>query len=180
MFVGAVLFVYFVLYRPYTIHLEKKSYEKAESSLNELYEKIVQKIGLPDQKKNNKSCAYSSEEFGRGNLGCAISIQLLYEDASVTTANSKMSAIAPMVDSQLYPGAGTRDQKEFVSANLNNNQTFGQDYSSFDDISCTVSYRFPFISVQHEAIFETTNEENLFIELVCGGSAKAEHYPVSN
>jgi hypothetical protein len=180
MLIGLVAFIYFVLYRPLAIHQEKKNFEKAEASLNELYEKIVQKIGLPDQKKNNKSCGYSSVVFGRGDLGCAVSISALYENINSDSATLKMKQIATFIGNKLYPGAGTRNQEGFVPKDRNPVQSFRQDYKKFNDLSCTVSYSYPVYPTYSYSIFQTEFAENILIELSCGGPAKAEHYPVSN
>lgn len=181
MFVGAVLFVYFVLYRPYTIHLEKKSYEKAESSLNELYEKIVQKIGLPDQKKNSKSCKYTTEEFGRGFRSCSVSIYALYENKTAQEANDLMGDIMPIAGSfPITKVYGSKQPDIFLSSSAyQDKQSFTQSLGGMDDLTCSIGYTYRIVASPYE-MFTPKSSDNLVVELSCGGSAKAEHYPVSN
>jgi hypothetical protein len=162
------------------VRQDKKRFEKAEASLDELYAKIVATVGKPDQEKQDKSCAYASREFEKGPLGCAISVSALYENTTFGAANSKMTQITPLISNKVYPGPGEKYQTNFVPLAENNNQSFAQDYKKFVSISCAVDYIYPAYPSYSSSPFQTKYTENFQIELSCGGSAKAEHYPVSN
>jgi len=180
MTVGIVVFVYFVLYRPYATHQEKKDFEKAEAALNELYDKIVAKIGKPDQEKKVNKCSYASREFGRGPRSCSVNIYVLYENRGLEAANTMTKNVATITGTQLYPGPGEESLAEFVVAQYPHvSQYFDQEFNDIESITCGARYSYP-VYPTYSTIdpLQTTFHENLQIELSCSGSAKSEHYPV--
>jgi hypothetical protein len=179
MLVGLVAFIYFVLYRPLSIHQEKKNFEKAEASLNELYEKIVQKIGLPDQKKNNKSCGYASRAYGRGDRSCSIGIMILFKNKGSTESTQLMQTAAKLVNDSGLSLLGEPVDSFRPAGEYPGNQNIRQDYTKIAGLTCTVQYTYP-ISAKSNSSFTGLALENFSVELNCGGQAKAEHYPVSN
>ncbi|OGL29681.1 hypothetical protein A3D14_03615 [Candidatus Saccharibacteria bacterium RIFCSPHIGHO2_02_FULL_47_12] len=184
MTVGIMVFVYFVLYRPYAIHQEKKDFEKAEATLNELYDKIVAKIGKPDQEKKVNKCSYSSSfsEFEtRGDRSCDVAIYALYENKNAEQSNTIMKTASQIVGtSQIRKVFGSQQQNAFVPiVSPSTQQSFAQDYNNVSGLRCGVSYSYPIEAGLYE-VFKPKAAESIEIELSCYGSARAEHYPVSN
>jgi hypothetical protein len=178
--IGIGLAGYVAVYPLAMEKIEKDNFKKARAGLEDLYGQIEAKIGKPDQIKRDQSCAYASREFVRGPRSCGSSIVFLYENKSFEEVNSKMSQASPLVSNKLYPGAGVRHQTQFIPSSQNNNQSFGQDYKKFGDITCSVNYSYPVYPTYLSNPFQTHFTENFQIELSCGGSARAEYFPVKN
>src|SRR3990167_1392881 len=95
--VGLILVVlvagYFGWWRPHQIKEEKKQFEKAQASIEQLYSQIEAKVGKPDQVKRENKCSYTSVEFGRGSRSCDVIIFGLYENRSTAQANELLKNI---------------------------------------------------------------------------------------
>jgi hypothetical protein len=57
---------------------EQRQYDHARANLNALYDEIVTAVGKPDKAKDDASCGYVSQEFGRGARYCAIYKYFVY------------------------------------------------------------------------------------------------------
>jgi hypothetical protein len=188
--VGLTAFSYFIVYQPYAVRQDKKRFEKAEASLDELYAKIVATVGKPDQEKKDKSCVYSSpfNEFQtKGDLSCAVDLYFLFSPKSLASSNYVMAAMSKIIGTSPHNSQGEHDYlgrpnpKNFVGYNGRGlSQKFSQNLNiQFDNVSCGISYIYPVVAL-FDKEFSNLATENLEIILDCSGSARAEHYPVSN
>ena len=179
--VGSSILAYFVIYLPVAKYVEKKHFAQAEVSLDNLYNQIVAKIGKPDEVKKDKSCSYASQEFGRGSLGCSVGISVLYKNKNASESSSLMKSSAVVVGTGLRESLGRKQLTSFVSKqDLSGPQSFGQSHTFLKSIACSVSYSYPISPTYINSVFHPTSQENLEIDLNCGGPAKAEYFPLRN
>jgi hypothetical protein len=68
---------------------EQRQYDHARANLNALYDEIVTAVGKPDKAKDDASCGYVSQEFGRGARYCNIDKYIAYklDDANAVFKN---------------------------------------------------------------------------------------------
>lgn len=181
------LLSYLFVIRPVQIHRQKVDFDKAESRLDALAIQIESTIGKPDQTKKEKSCGYSSQEFGKGPRSCAVSIYILYRSKDQDQSNIYMSSTSELVGTVLYYYLGEHDSqgrlypKNFVKYNGSGpSQEFSQIINKpLGNISCTVSYKYPVVPL-FDKDFSGLQGENFEIGLVCSGSALKEFYPLSD
>ncbi|HLB66551.1 MAG TPA: hypothetical protein VJJ78_03080 [Candidatus Saccharimonadales bacterium] len=169
---------YVVVIRPIQIKNDKNNFLKAQSSIEDLYSKIVAKIGKPDQVKKEQSCAYANRAYGKGPRSCAVGIFFLYEKRDLRHVNLLLAKSTQSVGQDVYPGPGEKYQNAFISLKKNGDQNFSQDLMSVNTISCTANYSFPVYPSFFTSLFKPQSNSNFMISLTCGGSSKSEHFPV--
>lgn len=133
----------------------------------------------PDERKDSKSCDYSSAKFSRGSLGCSVSQTLIYKNISVEKANEIMKKNASFnPEEALTPhSTGTiRDVPYFYKLSQDEierdvRQDINQKFTG-PSPHCSVSYTF--VSSENLA----KEPIGLSVYIGCSGNAKAEYYPV--
>lgn len=167
----------FVLSRQ--ISAERKQFMQAKSDLESVYADIVAQVGQPAQHQALQYCSYTSVEFGRGTRGCDINHHLVYATQepdllqSIVKLNRVISAnpqVANFQSAQL--GANDRPQVKELEVN---------DFTLKNNIKCYVDY-WEFASGQlpySARVQQSTVKNGLYIDLGCGGAAKAEYFPVA-
>ncbi len=182
--VGAVLIggaAYLLLVRPLQIANEKKQFEKARLSIEELYTKLEAKIGTPDQIKRESYCSYTSAKFSKGRRACSVKINGAYLNVDLLRANTIMSDAASLFNSALSNySVESRDQpSQFVSPDINHrgDQSYSQSIDSVEGFGCGVQYLYPVVQDQVDPYIQRFNN-TLFIEIYCSKDSKAEHYPL--
>ena len=179
--VVTMLAAYVGIYRPLTIREDKERFVEAQASLEELYTQIEGKIGKPDQVKREQSCTYASRKLEKGPLGCGVGIYLLYENKNSQVANELMQKSIVILGSKVFERLGRMGLTSFMPVEqLNGPQSFSQEYKTFSEISCRATYLYPLFPTYLSDAFKTTLQENFEVDLTCGGSAKAEHFPLKN
>src|SRR3990167_8992620 len=88
---------YVVVIRPIQIKNDKNNFLKAQSSIEDLYSKIVAKIGKPDKVKRESYCSYTSVEFGRGARSCDTSTYAIYKNQSINQANDLLAKLVAQI-----------------------------------------------------------------------------------
>lgn len=176
------LFTYILVIRPLQIRHQKQNFDKAEASLDQLYNQIVAKVGKPDQYKKDKVCSYISQEFGKGPRNCHVSIYLLFENKDSAASTSLMNRVSFFSMSQLKSERLNSSLDSFKNyLQIKGPQTFDQKYSQIGNVQCGISYSYP-VHPTYATIdpIMTKANENLQIELACSGPAMAEFYTVKN
>jgi hypothetical protein len=167
---------------------EKRQFSQAEKQIGDVYSKIIDIAGEPDQEFKEKSCGYSSAKLSKGRLNCSVYRSILYENMNEAEANDLINELTtraklPALRNNIVTGQG----KYFdiiVSpdkfSEQTNNQNFGQELQNFGGVSCYISYVFPVWPEKATSLMPSTDSsENLLIEINCTKQgAMREHFPI--
>ncbi len=176
----------YMIYRQVSIVQDRERFAKAKVSLESLHQQIEQQVSKPDRILHEDNCRYSSLKFAKGPLSCRVEIDLLYESKESTIANELMIKVSSLLgktpEDSNFSTIYNNKQTSFVPKKQERaDQRFHHDYTDIDnDLSCSVSYVYPAKSSNFEEHLYDENNENFEILLSCGGSAKSEHFPVTN
>lgn len=173
---------YALVVRPLQIHNQKQNFDKAEASLDALAIQIQDKIGKADETKKEKTCGYSSQEFGRGPLGCGVQVGTVYAVSDVKEANVLNSEIRKFLLSSPSLSVTYDSEKTFLEPkNENQVQRNGYDIK-FTDVSLGCSIGLVFANnISPDLLLKSQlQQKNLSIELSCGGPALKEFYPLKD
>lgn len=182
-FMGLLIFVavgvlgWFFAIKPILAAQEKKRFEKASASLQQLADEIQAKIGKADEVVKEESCGRAHLKNARGPLLCDTGYILVFKNKIAEVATRLMFQIGDFSAGKLRKGndfgiaSGEKDGFKFmVRENGDTGQIFYQDLSDRFKLGCSASYR-------HE-IEETVG---IFtFEISCGNKALAEHFPLRN
>ena len=105
------------------------TFKKVEKKMDILTQEIVTKLGEPVSQSKEQSCGYSSDKYGKGNLGCSFINNLAYEVDNPVEATKKI----------LVTQSIARGTKEFLY-NSNSIEKFND--TSYSPIGWT-SYKKP-------------------------------------
>jgi hypothetical protein len=168
---------WFFAVKPILAAQEKKRFEKAAASLQQLADEIQAKIGKADEVTKEESCGRAHLKNDRGPLLCDTGYKLVFKNKNAADATGTMLQIAKFSSSELRKGndfglvSDEKSEFEFsVRKNGHTGQIFYQDLSDRFSLGCSASYR-------HE-IEKTIGI--LTFEISCGNKSLAEHFPLRN
>lgn len=154
---------------------ERKQFMQAKVDLDDLYTKIVAAVGEPVQHKSLQYCSYTSVEIGQGERSCDVGHYLILTEDDATPLIEKSINILQ------YQG-----YTKFRNDEVGRNDTSAEHeirtvaFRNKEALSCYLDFwsydggRLPDGVVS----FQSNVRKGVFIDLECGGSAKAEYYPV--
>jgi hypothetical protein len=164
---------------------ERRQFNSAERQIDDLYAKIVETVGQPDQEIKDKSCGRSSAKFSKGRLNCSVSWRILYEDVDYLLSNDMVSQITSetgLLKALNYSIPRTEKSQGFIEPAYFDERRLDQKLShklpNIPGLSCDVSYYFPVWGGALDFIKPSkTTDENLFIIILCTKQAALiEHY----
>jgi hypothetical protein len=183
--VAVLLLLVCVIYSQIQAINEKARFEQARASLDKVYADIVKEAGKPDAEKKTQRCTYGSRKYGKGPLGCSVSVNFVYGVKNVIEAKK----LTDRIDISIGKNKSILT-KTYTSKDLNPFSTeyewkivqeIGSDYTDIKSgLSCTLSYIYAPNSTSFHTIISVKAAKNMSVVLVCGGSAKVEHYPVKS
>jgi hypothetical protein len=131
---------------------ERRQFNSAERQIDDLYAKIVETVGQPDQEIKDKSCGRSSAKFSKGNLGCSVAQELTFTVNDAEEANRIMRRVFKLSGGSRVSNFGgnlssfTQNTPELSGYN----QDLSQDYGDIRGLSCGVYYSYPNTSNEKE------------------------------
>jgi len=157
---------------------ERAAFEKSYKEVSERADRLSA-VYKPDERKDSKTCDYTSAKFSKGSLGCGVNVELWYKDTSVEEANKILKTNASFNPSEVLDpnSAGTiKDVPYFYKLSQDEmerkvRQQIRQKFTSASP-SCGVGYTY--ISTKNLA----KEPLGLRVSMGCSGNAKAEYYPV--
>jgi hypothetical protein len=167
---------WFFAVKPILAAQEKKRFEKAAASLQQLADEIQAKIGKADEVIESRSCGYSSAKFSKGNLSCAVRVELNYLGYDLSKSNRALTDVSGLIGSTLYPGAGNFDTSSFEDM-APAEQSFSQGFEKAN-LSCKAAYLYTDSTKFRTARPDETS--GLVISLNCSGSSLAEHFAIDS
>lgn len=169
-------------YQIYRIRQEKHNFAQAEADINTLAQQIQDTISQADEVKTEKSCGYASRKFEKGPLGCGVTVSMVVGVDNTQQANEIRQKLNLLLDSGMQPFSIVFSSPESFSEieAPHRVQRIGYDLGSgFDNPPCTIGLSY---AKSGRLSLSTTSakEENLLLELNCGGPALSKIYPVSD
>lgn len=147
------------------INQEKKQFESAEASLDQLQTEIIAKLGEPVSANSTNVCGYASTVDGRGDRGCGVGFELSY---ATDDLRKYASDLGITIDSN--PSVKTT-YTSYNPDNIGTYQSLGSDFTFNSSLlQCGAT-------VKNMAALGSPKPE-VRIRISCYGDAKAEYYPV--
>lgn len=160
---------------------EQRQYNHARANLNALYDEIVAAVGKPDKTKDDASCGYVSQEFGRGARYCNIDKYFAYKLDDTNAVFEKYRKITSVIKSSTnvsYTYSIANKDREPEKRGL---ATIYFQNSGIKD--CSVS----FLNIGEDTDKEYArlsgdfiNVTGLSVDLYCSGGSQKEYFPVKN
>lgn len=157
------------------VHAERQHFMQADETVRGLSEQIRLSLGKPQAQKNTKACQYTSVEFESASRSCNSAVYLTYASSPQLAEGSMIEKIN-LIISRLYK----------ITPNTNP-ITMPGNISTYDieinqkGIDCFVDY---WKIANGKNTFTSSNSPSgvmngILAEISCGGSAKAEYFPVT-
>jgi hypothetical protein len=168
---------WFFAVKPILAAQEKKRFEKAAASLQQLADEIQAKIGKADEVTKEESCGRAHLKNDRGPLLCDTGYMLVYNNKGIEEATQMMKEASAISTSPLRRGVGFDAQAReldtmvfYLRANGKTDQSFFQDLDDRDKLNCTAAYSHVIDS----------SIQRFEIDISCGNNSLAEHFLLRN
>ena len=167
------------------INKERAQFAQTEKDLESSVKKIISSLGNPDKLLSDNHCAFASQEFGRGQLGCSVQITLIYgtsgKDVGLARADS-ISAILKRDDSLNYVSSSSalNDIGDPSQVAVVLKDEGYRDTST--GLQCGVMYYY-YTSRSQITGYPTIATVQPYIDLIslsCGGEARSQLYPLAD
>lgn len=164
------------IHQSWQISNDRKLFAQAEQEVKNIHEKIAAGLNRETTSRPESYCLYSSQKYGKGSLSCTVKRTLIFSGVDEIEATELMQRSSGVLSAPLMQRPGPNDlQGKFQDANTSP-QFFSQEWGDSEPLSCAISY----VYIPRETLHNQIRHEphTLLIEVWCGGSAKAEHYPL--
>ncbi len=114
--VGLVL-VLLIAFGTYLYHqhnngkASKEDFEKAQASIDQLYNNIMAKLGPPANYKKTQSCSRPSQKFSQGPLSCSVDKDIFYKIEGPLFAEKANSKVDGAINSSKLASPGSLSEK---------------------------------------------------------------------
>lgn len=166
-------------FRFYQIYSEQRDFAKAEQQIDSLAEQIQQSVGKADDIKKDKSCSHASRVYGKGPLGCGVSINLLYKNKGKDGSNEILNIVSKFNNDIPTEKLGRKNINQFIDySGRGDGISFEQSFASYNShIYCSIAYTFPVIAGPYKTFPDATIND-MQINISCGGSTSSKVYPL--
>lgn len=172
----------FVLYNKHATANNKKNFQDARSTIDNIYYDAVKQIGPADNAQLSSNCSKTYKEFsGYGNLACHVDIAFIYPVSSGDEANSILEKIQSNIKKK-YPSLKTVGN---LSGSIRDSSTVNTAYHTTSDtyelegLKCTANYVFDTPSETSLAI-KDSSKKPFEITIGCWGPAKQQYYRLAS
>ncbi len=172
-------------WRSVATYTQYRRFQQVGKSILELESQLIAKLGQPAKISRDKSCTHASTNFGKGTLGCGISLQLVYPvNGGKQEANRLFENVVFyfMKDQSLFKIStktiDLSELKELSQDNTSDSKSFTILHQS--DMSCgfKINYVVPFSNSYQ--FFDLSSKENIRLDVECGETpALWAYYPVN-
>ncbi|MBA3758271.1 hypothetical protein H0X10_01395 [Candidatus Saccharibacteria bacterium] len=170
----SVLAWFFVI-NPYLIRQEKKRFDQAAISLEQLAQEIQTKIGPANEVIQDNSCGRANLKSEKGPLSCSVSSSLTYAINNTEDANILLTEASTLNTNELREGPLATDIVFVSPSKSKSTQIIYQNIGVIESFRCVTSYEYSF-----DDTLEVTSKHNLKIIVNCGGAAKTEYFPIES
>lgn len=176
-----VLIAGFKIYSHFSIAANKRAFQNARQTIDNVYYDAIKQVGMPDDAKISSSCSRSHEEFGSGILSCDLNVNFIYGVNDQNQASLIFKKVQTDISSNHKDLKPTRPLAQSIKDSIVVSTTYhaaSDTYKSYG-LDCTVNYVYD-TPREIDLAIKDTNKKPFEITLGCYGPAKQQYYRLAS
>jgi hypothetical protein len=158
----------------------KRQFEHARASIDQLYSDIVANVGKPDNHKRTDICSRPNMKFEQGPLSCDVDLSFIYGVENEPEALDKMHKIQNVINSHKDFNSQGAVSKLISSSSIGSNLYQGaRDTYKYEDLDCVVVFTYDTPSETYLELTNSLSKKTFYISIGCGGYARSEVFPLA-
>lgn len=170
----------FVLYHKHATAANKKNFQDARATIDNIYYDAIKQIGPADNAQISSSCSRSHVEFSKGELSCDINTNFIYGVSDESESNDLMhkvqSTISTFSDFKPSKSLSLSIKDSLVVDSIYHIAT--DSYTSHG-LKCTVNYIYD-TPRETDLRLKSSNQKPFEVTIGCSGPAKQQYYRLAS